>query len=128
MYVSSDMNLFLIIVVATLLNRATCWVPTVSRKYSTLQHHLHASRKPISKEMELAIKMKRLKQLNKEGKDYKAFIVENARIEEEKDGKSDEEKAELQNKIVEYKEEIDSSKHPRPPLPCPVLFAYKDTY
>ena len=81
---------------------------THSRK--NVLHPLQAGKKPLSREMEIAIKMKRLKQLKKEGKDYKSYITEQARIENEKEGESDEEKAELQNKIVEYKEKVEKER------------------
>ena len=106
----SNLTLYHInVIIFLLFGSVTCWTQfsRVKLQKDTFHHYLQVSKKPISKDMELAIKMKRLKQLKKEGKDYKAFITENARIDQEKEGKSDEEKAELQNKIVEYKEKVE---------------------
>ena len=101
------MTVFCPLLLLNLLAHVSCWVqgPHIRSGYK-IPLALLVSKRPISKEMALAIKMKRLKQLKNEGKDYRALITENGRIEEEKEGKSGEEKADLQNKIVEYKEKV----------------------
>ena len=60
----------------------------------------------LSREQDIALKIKRLKQMRQEGKNYKEFIFEKGRIEEMTLGKSQEDKRDLQKRVTDYKDNV----------------------